>query len=97
MRHPSDLLTRVKKYPVSNFSHFFSFSTHTFFFALSFIETPTLISLYTMSFIMNNAPIVPRVLGTRHCFSGIKLKHGVSIKIEANKAQRGSTKHFFSL
>src|SRR3954468_5978974 len=23
MRHPSDLITRVKKYPVSNFSHFF--------------------------------------------------------------------------
>src|SRR3954466_2720489 len=36
MRHPSDLLTRVKEYPLSNFSHFFSFFFFPFFFFVFF-------------------------------------------------------------
>src|SRR5438445_191895 len=37
MRHPSDLLNRVKEYPVSNFSHFFIPSSLFFlFFFFSF-------------------------------------------------------------
>src|SRR5438270_11529004 len=37
MKHPSDLLTRVKEYPVSNFSHFFFlYSFFLFFFLFDF-------------------------------------------------------------
>src|SRR4051812_36783089 len=37
MRHSSDLLTRVKEYPVSNFSHFFSLFCFSFFLFFCFI------------------------------------------------------------
>src|SRR3954471_16201984 len=38
MKHPSDLLTRVKEYPVSNFSHFFFLLSFFFFFFFSFFS-----------------------------------------------------------
>src|SRR3954466_15865916 len=50
MRHPSDLLTRVKKYPVSNFSHFFiPLFLLSFFFPHTFHPVSGTCKLFSLS------------------------------------------------
>src|SRR5436189_5589409 len=52
MSYPSDLLTRVKAYPVSNFSHFFFLSFFLFFFTHTLHSVSSTCKLFSVSFFL---------------------------------------------